>query len=262
MKKILILTLVINIFNPLLAIAKKISFRAVARYKCSRSDAKCLAILERLLKPTTNTHTCHEDCKCDGFTSLVHSLITAGRKPYTHGDGGLLNPKLLAYDTVVKKNEEEDFVTVDVTAEGIVEADGIGAYKFDRTRMGHSFLGTNYDSCYEMSELEEAILGTLKERAADRQMSDITDTYFPSRGSRFAERFRECVKEEWTTTKEGKEKSLSPECQDLMMRYMPRSVYWRSRWNKENKKHGDRKFIPGAGEVDYMELIEFDVSVE
>ena len=172
--------------------------------------------------------------KCDGncYKTLTHPLIAAGIKPYQSGNGGLLNPELQEYS--VRSVVTDDGVRV--TLKGIVEADGFAPQAFNETHIGQSN-NENKAIRHEPLELEELILGALKERAVDRGISDLTDTYFD--GGKNQERFEECVKQEWSGSSDDAKTLVSSrcnECAELMRRYCPRTVIWHSNWEKGARK--------------------------
>lgn len=77
---------------------------------------------------------------------------------------------------------------------GCIAADGIAEYTFDKTYLGNHYEPTlvhaekTYKKAsYEMSKLEEAILGYLKERLVDIQTSDLTKGFFEVAKKKFAD---------------------------------------------------------------------------
>jgi hypothetical protein len=77
-----------------------VHFESTATITCDKENNR---ILQSYLTPYNGNHrltivdsSC-ENNGCDGNCSktICHPLIRAGKKPYTDGNGGLLNPNLL-----------------------------------------------------------------------------------------------------------------------------------------------------------------------
>lgn len=204
-----------------------------------------------------------------------HPLIEHNEQPYKNGNGGLLNPVLKKYNEKKDLVEGENYKGVQIEVSGHVAADGIAAYEFDNIYMGEHYCKTTKykgEICqkgnYEMSKLEEAILGYLKERSVDRIKSDFTDKSFLIAETPFADEFRECIKHEWTSKQKNEDTGLRTEQEDkLIQRHMARSTYWPSRWHKpENMRSGEHfRKESLKGEKDKfasIELNEFEVDVK
>ncbi len=253
---------------------KDIFFKIVATYSCSSANKDCEKKLKKWLELRNDWSVCDGNlCKEAHSHSYKHPFQAAGTRPYENGDGGLLNPVLKEYSVESKKIVDDSCEAVRVTISGRVAADGIASYEFDNTQYGKGYHGpyTAYDAFtkkeytaipdWEPSILEQAILGALKERAADRQLSDLTDTYFPDGNCFFSELFKECVKKEWTSkVDENDSGQRSAECVDLIKKHFPRSVYWSSKGRNELRAGEiERSYF---GRVQSVELSEFEITVE
>lgn len=260
---------------------KDIFFKIVATFKCALDNKECIKSLQSTLRLDQGTHFCNPSCSCDRQKSFAHPFQTAGTMPYQDGDGGLLNPILKEYIVTSEKINGENFVGARVELSGKVAADGIAPYEFDKTQYGNGYNGPTKridrytgkeflaTPCWEPSPLEQAILGAVKERAADRQLSDLTDYYFPSEGTYFARIYEDCVKKEWTSNVDDTDsgKRCSP-CTDLIKKHFPRSVYWRSQWYTDKKdqrvgqKEAERYRRSVKDTITACEFNTFKVSVQ
>jgi hypothetical protein len=222
-------------------------------------------------------------CKEQGSTNYLwpHPLCEGAGMPYKDGDGGLLNPIIRRYETVKESVTGPDYTGVQIAVSGCVSADGVAAYKFDNTHIGNHYekyvLGTwdPYEGKllkkdhYKMSKLEEAILGFLKERMIDRQISDLCKRPFTTVAKMsFADRFAQCIKHEWTSKQNGQDSGLRTDLEsDLIQRHMARSTYWPSRWHSpKDMRSGEemrREHLHGNDDpYASVELSEFEVEVK
>ena len=208
----------------------KIFFQSTATLSFNK---ECPILLSQYVDP----HNINHDAlgcsyyQCDGncYKTPTHPLIAAGIKPYQWGNGGLLNPYLKEYSVTSVIVEGG----VKITLKGIVEADGFAPQIFNQTHIGQS---NDIKHRYEPETLEELILGAITERAADERYHDYleyTDAYFNGRKNQ--ERFEECVRQEWSGSSNSTNRGRTNECAELMSRYCPRSIVWRSGWNKSER---------------------------
>lgn len=220
----------------------------------------------------------------DRLPNERHPLLERGyrNKPYTDGNGGLLNPVLKKFEVKSEPIKETDHTGVRIEVSGHVAADGLAPYEFEKIYFGNhnsktsEFEGKTYRKTnYEMSILEEAILGVLKERAVDRQLSDITKGCFDAFSKKpFAERFISCIKNEWTSKQNEQDTGLRTPAEDeLIQRHMARSTFWSSRWNTPSNapdglhirtgEYYRKQFLNGDTDSKAsIELTEFELSVK
>lgn len=226
----------------------KVHFESIATILCDKVNAKddetnnnqdkiTNKILLSYLEPYNSWHrqmgddlSCGNYYKCDGncYKTPAHLLIRAGRRPYTEGNGGLLNPALIEYEVVARPVEGGAQVTV----RGIVETEGIAPIAVNATYCGQHYNDDKMNRyVYESSLLEDVILGALKERSVDRGLSDLTDNFFC--GGAFLKKYIEILKTEWTShLTDNDDGKRSSEHEDMIKRYFPRKAYWQSQWNK------------------------------
>lgn len=232
---------------------RDIFFKTVATFKVGSQRASAKSIIDR-----------------------QHPLIEYLQKgPYLSGNGGLLNPVLKGFDIKKTAIGGQGYSGVQIDVSGCVAADGLASYEFDNTNIGDHYQSTlvhegkTYQkSEYQMSMLEEAILGTLKERAIDRQTSVITDHCFHLAKTPFADRFTSCIKHEWTSKQSDQDSGIrTPQESELIQRHMTHSAYWPSRWNNiKDRRAGETMRLERLdGENDphaSIELNEFEVKVK
>jgi len=247
---------------------KDVVFKAVSVLKCHPNNKSCNKRLQHMLTLKGNCG-CSDSCShTDPYPTYSHPFMHSGL-PYVNGNGGLLNPVLREYRSSAEKVDSADAHGVRVEISGRVGADGIAPYKFDKNHYGEKH-DPKEKYIYEPTILEEVLLGAVKERATDRQLSDLTARWFPENGGNHSEKFRQCVKHVFTSKKdEADSGQIAPECQDLIQRHFPRSVYWPSRWTHDRLRSGEYDrwwFFLGEKSKDdsvtKIELTDLDVSVE
>lgn len=246
---------------------RDIHFKTTAIIKLGLSNKKAPSLLDAIKDPENR-------CNWWQHPLLEHSM---GQIPYTQGNGGLLNPILRNWEQVKENIKGEGYTGLRIAINGCVSADGIDAYKFDNTHIGKHFdkyVMYKGERCkkghYQMSELEEAILGFLQERVIDRQKSDLCKGPFCSMEKlNYADRFAQCIKHEWTSVQNAQDTGIRTEMEkELIERYMARNVYWPSQWQKVlNMRTGERirqERLDPAGNDPHasVELSEFEVTVK
>jgi len=220
---------------------RKVHFESTATILCDKPKDEEFAnkvLLSYLLPYNSNHRSIISDSSCaknncDGSCHKTpnHLLIGAGQRPYTFGNGGLLNPTLLKYDVIAEQIEGGARVTV----RGVVETEGIAPLALNATEYGQCHNDDpNIEYCYETSWLEDAILGALKERSVDRGLSDLTDTYFS--GGEFLQEYNKALITEWTShLNDEDDGKRSPEHAAMIKRHFPRKGYWPSRWHNSQR---------------------------
>ena len=234
---------------------RKISFKAVAQIMSDSDDIT----YKNYLEFRNSYHLCKGvpcDCKTQTF---LHPLIRAGKQPYQDGNGGLLNPILRRYCVKADEIIHGDRKGARIEVSGIVAADGIAEYEFDKEYYGQPY-GLYV---YEMSLLEAIILGALKERAVDRQLADYDEAGFayyadhPTINKHF-NTFIECIKKEYTSKinihDTGKR---SVEHEGLIQRHVPHDGYWRNKFERA----GVAKCSSSSSRIS-QELNELEIKVE
>lgn len=182
-------------------------------------------------------------------------------RPYQMGNGGLINPVLVAYETLREPTIGEDRVSVATTIKGHVAADGIAEYLFDKTYIGQHTPKFKYNYKLGHDVLEEAILGYLKERAIDRQRSDLTKHFF-SHGA-FANRFVKFIKHEWTSAEGPDDSGERTELEtDLIQRHFMRSCFWLCTKLRKGEQLRQEILKGKTDPLASIQLTEFEISVE